>query len=461
MTSKLRSQWGVAPWQRSSSFAVDKLTSHARSATTPDVAIVGGGLTGASTAYYLAKMGIRAVLFEAGLVGDGASGRTGGLVLEGTAAGTLDLVDACIPGLKRLVDEEEIECDLVLPGCWELEHRKVVAPAQMLPWSDDGRPLSIARAVSGGVVQPAALTIGIARAAARRGATIREQWPVTRIVPGSELSMEIGAERIRPGHIVIATNAWINATLPDSPPLHSSLTFACSTEPLDSASLAAIGLDEGIPFYTSDLPYLWGRTISDGRVIFGAGLVFGKPAELEASDVREGSIGAVLDRLRTRVRGLHPALRATRFEAAWAGPIAFAEGSIPLLGSVSGEPSRAGIWRIRGSRRRAQRARRRAPSACDRKGSAAPQVGLAVALRRAWCAVTGIYRKSQRRDAALTTSARSTALRYGPAARTSMCSPFTGCSIGMELACAGSADGVVTEAGIAEPSSRADSSSAC
>ena len=67
----------------------------------PDVAIVGGGLTGASTAYHLAKMGIRAVLFEAGLIGDGASGRTGGLVLEGTAAGILDRVEACVPGLKR------------------------------------------------------------------------------------------------------------------------------------------------------------------------------------------------------------------------------------------------------------------------------------------------------------------------------------------------------------------------
>ena len=282
-------------------------------------------------------MGIRAVLFEAGLIGDGASGRTGGLVLEGTAAGILDGVDACVPGLKRLVDEEQIDCDLVLPGCWEIEHRKV-APARMLPWSDDGQPVSIARTVSGGIVQPAALTIGIAQAAARLGAIIREQSPVTRIIPGPELSLEIGGERIRPGHIVVATNAWINATLPDTPPLHSSLTFACATEPLDAASLAAIGLGESVPFYTSDLPYLWGRTIRDGRVIFGAGLVFGKPAELEDTNVREGRSGAVLDRLRKRVRGLHPALREARFEAAWAGPIAFAEDSIPLLGPHPANP---------------------------------------------------------------------------------------------------------------------------
>jgi glycine/D-amino acid oxidase-like deaminating enzyme len=282
-------------------------------------------------------MGIRAVLFEAGLIADGASGRTGGLVLEGTAAGILDRVDVCVPGLRRLVDEEEIDCDLVLLGCWEIEHRKF-GPERMLSWSDDGRPVGIARTVSGGVVQPAALTIGIAQAAARLGAIIREQALVTRIIPGPELSLEIGGQRIRPGHIVVATNAWINATLPDTPPLHSSLTFACATEPLDAATLTAIGLGEGVPFYTSDLPYLWGRTTRDGRVIFGAGLVFGKAPDLERTDVREGSSGAVLERLQKRVRALHPALRETRFEAAWAGPIAFAEDSIPLLGPHPANP---------------------------------------------------------------------------------------------------------------------------
>src|SRR5262249_25047348 len=86
------------------------------------------------------------------------------------------------------------------------------------------------------------------------------------------------------------------------------------------------------------LPYLWGRKTREGRMIFGAGLVFGKPSELEETDVREGSSRAVLDRLQKRVRGLHPLLREVRFEAAWAGPIAFAEDSIPLLGPHPANP---------------------------------------------------------------------------------------------------------------------------
>jgi gamma-glutamylputrescine oxidase len=323
-----RFQWGDPPWPRGSELAS---ASHRSTLTNPDVAIIGAGLTGAATALHLARRGIRSVVFEAGLIADGASGRTGGLVLEGTAVGPLDEVTSCVAGLERIVAEEHIECDLALPGCREIEHHAAAAE-KMLPWTDAGRPICIVKNVGGGVVQPVALTMGLARAAVRAGAVIREQARVTKISFEPELALEVGAERIMPGHIVIATNAWINATLPDTPPLHSALTFACATEPLDASTLAAIGLGEGIPFYTTDMPYLWGRTISDGRVIFGAGLVFGEPSDLENADVREGESGAVLERLEHRVRGLHPNLAEVQFSAAWGGPIAFSDGAVPLLG---------------------------------------------------------------------------------------------------------------------------------
>src|SRR5712692_8510646 len=77
-----------------------------------DVAIVGGGLTGMSAACHLARGGLRAAVFEAASVGEGASGRTGGIVLEGTATGIRPGAEHCVPSLARLVEELEIDCDL-------------------------------------------------------------------------------------------------------------------------------------------------------------------------------------------------------------------------------------------------------------------------------------------------------------------------------------------------------------
>ena len=56
--------------------------------TACEVAIVGGGYTGLSCAYHLARHGIGAVVLEAGPIGWGASGRNGGFCgLGGTKLG--------------------------------------------------------------------------------------------------------------------------------------------------------------------------------------------------------------------------------------------------------------------------------------------------------------------------------------------------------------------------------------
>jgi gamma-glutamylputrescine oxidase len=335
--------WGEPPWRRV------ELPTRSLQDSAPEVAIVGGGLTGASAAYHVARSGIRAVLLEAARVGDGASGRTGGIVLEGTARGVLKGVGQCVPQLARLVEDAKLDCDLRLPGCWEIEHRDDAdddgcddhpgTPSGALPWKDAGVGIRIARTVVGGTVDPMALLCGLVRAAADAGAIVHEHAAVRRIDVAPEPALELDGATIRPRRVIVAVNAWTSALLPDVRHVESALTFALATAPLAPSVIDEIGLGAGFPFYTIDTPYLWGRLMPDGGVIFGSGLAYGRPRELESLDLEAADAAAALARLEARVRKLHPALRKVRVANRWAGPIGIPRGMVPLVGPMPDAPA--------------------------------------------------------------------------------------------------------------------------
>ncbi|HEY2145432.1 MAG TPA: FAD-binding oxidoreductase, partial [Steroidobacteraceae bacterium] len=59
-----------------------------------DVAVLGGGIAGVSTALHLAQRGYRVAVLEAREVGYGASGRSGGQTIFGLAASQQKLIAA-------------------------------------------------------------------------------------------------------------------------------------------------------------------------------------------------------------------------------------------------------------------------------------------------------------------------------------------------------------------------------
>lgn len=323
--------WGAPPWRRENAAA-----RQLKASAWPEVAVIGGGLTGASAAYHLARRGLRTILLEAGSLGDGASGRTGGLALEGVAAGVVEGASDCLSTLAAIVGEERIECGLSLPGCWEIAHR---GDGVELPWNDEGGRLRILRTVAGGTVDPAALLFGLLRAALRAGAEVYERTPVLRIATRPAPALEVPGAMINPGAVVVAANAWIGELMPPvRARMRSALTFACATERLGPDALIAIGFESGLPFYTVDTPYLWGRTTADGQAIFGSGLVYGAAARLERVDVGASEAKLALDRLEARVRGLNPALAHIGVAARWAGPIGITDDLVPILCRMPGAP---------------------------------------------------------------------------------------------------------------------------
>jgi gamma-glutamylputrescine oxidase len=296
------------------------------------VVIVGGGFTGLSAAYHLAKRGVEVALFEAENFGAGASGRTGGLVLEGTAEGIRPGVDDCVPFLERLVGDEQIDCGLELPGCWLIGHGDDSGTA--LPWRDDNRVIHVADVVTGGVVNPLALVRGLARIADKAGARLYENVPVTKITV-EPLTVAIEGVTLHPRKIIVATNAWLGALLPPlRVGIRSCLTFAITTGPLSDVTRSATGLD-GHPFYTIDQPYLWGRPLYDGGLLIGGGLVFGAPEQLEEIGASNSEVRAVFERIERRVRGLNPTLADVTIAARWGGPIAITSDYLPLIGALA------------------------------------------------------------------------------------------------------------------------------
>jgi gamma-glutamylputrescine oxidase len=302
-----------------------------------DVAIVGAGFTGLATAYYVLRRTptLRVAVFEARQVGAGASGRTGGLVLEDTAVGPLPGVEDCIATLHELVSTQHIACDLHVDGCWEIG-RHGGHPRSPIHWTDHGT-LQVINLIPGGAFDPRKFLGGLVAVVERAGGRIFEGTPVTGLDVSSQggVRLDIGAKAVYAERTVFATNAFCLSLLGLQDWAGGVHTIAVATERLTEAILDAIGWGTRTPFYTLDQPYLWGRVTSDGRGLIGAGLM-GRGA-VENARVDSAEAVRLFNGLEHRIGGLHPVLSDVRITHRWMGPLCFTHNNKPIIASVDGE----------------------------------------------------------------------------------------------------------------------------
>jgi len=360
--------WGKTPW---------RISFRAKTKPVPeqvDIAIVGGGFTGLAAAATAKRLAPEksVLLLEAERIGNGASGRTGGMALSETAAGNLPGLGDVLQGYRKILRELGVKADLALPGVWELargtrsmEGKPVHAMKRSpIEWNDLGT-LRAVKTVPGGSVNPGKVVAGLASAAQRAGAQIAENTVLEKIeftqparlyvrTPrrGRAIKKIIAAERV-----LLATNAGsveLGEEFARSEPAEPKLTFALATAPLDKKQLAQLGMKSKKPFYTVDLPYLWGRLLDNGRLIFGSGLVpgWGESMRLESRkakatkfsakklwsglekvDVTKGVAAERLASLEKRVRGLQLALEKIRVTHRWGGPILLTHEFVPVFRS--------------------------------------------------------------------------------------------------------------------------------
>jgi glycine/D-amino acid oxidase-like deaminating enzyme len=173
---------------------------------------------------------------------------------------------------------------------------------------------------------------GLARAAARLGVSICEDARVQSVSFRDPLCLNLDSKEIYADRVLIATNAQSLELSGLDGRADPKFTLAVAIEPPTAAQLELLGLASGKPFYTVDFPYLWGRLLPSGGVIFGSGLVGVKNwRELQEIDIGAGQAAELIARIERRVRGLDPVLASVGFTHWWGGPILIAEDWRPVF----------------------------------------------------------------------------------------------------------------------------------
>lgn len=326
-----------------------------------DVVIVGGGVTGMSTALHLAERGISAVVLEAARAGFGGSGRNSGHIIPALGAGDPDALVAKLGPDKGerlvsflrdsagltfdLIRHYGIDCDAVQNG-WampahrpsrlkDLERRydEWTARQARVSLLDAGETEALlgSRAYSGalmmqsgGHVNPLALAQGLAKAAIGQGARVFTNSPamsVSRSTHGWRVTTPSG--EVMADRLVVATNAYTGALIPSlANTLVRIINYQVSTHPMpDDVAASVIPSDVAASDTRRDLyPFRKDRW---NRLVTGATLAL--PLNMDAR---------IRPWIAERIGNVFPQIADRRLEYVWNGRIAMTPNRLPKVQEI-------------------------------------------------------------------------------------------------------------------------------
>jgi glycine/D-amino acid oxidase-like deaminating enzyme len=315
-----------------------------------DVAIVGAGLTGLSTAVHLARRGAKVALFDAHTVGWGASGRNGGMATtglaisfatavrrygEGPATAMFRSYNDAIDTLEEVVRNEGIDCAFERTGrltlaCKPAHYQRFEAAAELM-----GRlagqevslvpPSRIHEEIGsdyyhGAMVDPLGagvhvgrLVSGLAASASAGGVSIHEECRVIGLTRRGRYAHDVRTDlgTVRADQVVLATSGYTGGLVPwlrrRIVPVGS---FIIVTEPLDPAVAAELLPHRRVASDSKHLLYYF-RVTPDNRLLFGGRARFS--GSQQDSDLRSARI------LRRAMGEVFPQLAKARVDYCWGG----------------------------------------------------------------------------------------------------------------------------------------------
>jgi glycine/D-amino acid oxidase-like deaminating enzyme len=327
-----------------------------------DVAIVGGGITGALVAHAFAEANVSVALIEGGLVGCGSTAASSALLLQEPDLGLHELrqrygtiasrrlwrlSQGAVRELISLLRRLDIRCDLVhrdtiyyarhgegLEKLWrEFElrrrdgfHGRWLSPGQLRDLTGiPGRGAILTR--GGAQFDPYGACLGLLRAASGAGARIFERSAVRSIDAQRErVSLYTRDGAIEARQAVIATGYATPYFRPLAGRFQMFRTYVLGTARMNASQRAELGLSD-VMVWDTDRPYHYARWSPDHRLLLG-----GADRPVRTGQRRDQQFRLATRQLRNYFETILPALAAIETEAAWEGLFAMTPDSFPYIG---------------------------------------------------------------------------------------------------------------------------------
>ncbi|CAN7609937.1 FAD-binding oxidoreductase [Phenylobacterium sp. LjRoot225] len=318
-----------------------------------DVIIVGGGLMGASAAFFLRQRGRSVILLERGLVGQQASGvNFGNVRRQGRHLIQLPLANRARDIWGRLPELLGEDCEFLPSGhlrvfysdefaakgeqyardakAYDLHLELFAGNALRDRFPYLGRDVIMASlGAQDGHANPRLATPAFGRAARRAGAAIEENTEVLAIQKlGEDFQVETrGRGTFRAPNLIVAAGAWsgaLAAGFGEPVPLTAKGPQMGVTEPVPYRIGPSLGVSTSVE---ADTVYL--RQVKRGNIVFGGGTR--GDADIEA-------IRAYVDPVNTlnqlpRLQRLVPGVGPLRLIRTWSGIESYLPDDLPVLGA--------------------------------------------------------------------------------------------------------------------------------
>jgi glycine/D-amino acid oxidase-like deaminating enzyme len=358
----MRCVYGRSPWI--DQFPRSRLPSYPkhRGELNIDVAIIGGGLTGCATAYAFAAAGVKVALFEADRIGQGSAGAAAGWITEEPAlsyvsteavygrraarhawqawrrasldfAALLRRLDIKCRAVERpvaIVARTAAEAALLAK---EQKRRKeagldaAAIPARAIPALAGFAGVAGLRSRDNAAIDPYRATLGLAAAAAKRGALIFERSSVTKTAfTRHTASLTVNGSLVHTRRIIVATGrpGLLFKQLKRHVPERT--TFMVLTDVVPAAVRKQLGSRDHLLRDLNDPPHhiSW---VDDERLLIAGADLPAQPARAREQLLvqRTGQLMYELSVLYPEISGLQPAY-------GWDAPYGAPSRGLPLIG---------------------------------------------------------------------------------------------------------------------------------